>query len=170
MLPKLRAENGREFTCFPAAILVVVVNDLNEVLLFSKDESKWVVISGGVEDNETVLDAALRELREEAGEGVKVLPVGVAHAHTFHYDDSTRHMISIYYVFRYKGGNVVPSDDMSGARYEWKAMKDLDEAELLIPAEQKWILERAVSFASKFEIQKADLEYVSSGGAQRVLV
>jgi hypothetical protein len=74
-------------------------------------------------------------------------------------------MISIYYVFRYKSGEVVPSDDMCGARYEWKAMKDLDEAELLIPAEQKWILERAVSFASTFEIQKADLEYVSRGGA-----
>jgi hypothetical protein len=60
---------------------------------------------------------------------------------------------------------VVPGDDMSGARYAWKAMKDFDEAELLIPAGQKWILERAVSFASTFEIQKADLEYVSSGDA-----
>jgi 8-oxo-dGTP pyrophosphatase MutT (NUDIX family) len=72
MLPKLRAENGREFTCFPAAVLVVVVNDLDEVLLFSKGESKWVVISGGVEGNETILGAALRELREEAGESVEV--------------------------------------------------------------------------------------------------
>jgi ADP-ribose pyrophosphatase YjhB (NUDIX family) len=143
---------------------VVVVNDLDEVLLFSKDECKWVVISGGVEDNETILGAALRELREEAGDSVKVLPIGVVHAHTFHYDNSTRHMISIYYVLRYKGGEVVPSDDMSGARYEWKAMKDLHEAELLIPAGQKWILERAVSFASTFEIQKADLEYVSRSG------
>ncbi len=167
MLPKLNAENGREFTCFPAAILVLVVNDVDEVLLFSKEAGRWAVIAGGVEDNETILDAALRELREEAGANVNVLPIGVSHAHTFHYDDSTRNMISIYYVFRYKGGEVVPGDDMSGARYAWKSMKSLDESELLIPEGQKWILERAVSFASTFDTQKADLEYIARREAQR---
>jgi 8-oxo-dGTP pyrophosphatase MutT (NUDIX family) len=165
MLPKLSAENGREFTCFPTAILVLVVNDEDEVLLFSKKKSEWVVIAGGVEDDETILEAALRELREEAGTNVKVLPIGVSHAHTFHYDDSTRNMISIYYVFRYRGGEVVPGDDMSGAKYEWKSMQDLSESELLIPAGQKWILERSVSFASTFEAQKADLEYIASRSA-----
>jgi 8-oxo-dGTP pyrophosphatase MutT (NUDIX family) len=144
---------------------VLVVNDEDEVLLFSRKKSEWVVIAGGVEDDETILDAAWRELGEEAGTNIKVLPIGVSHAHTFHYDDSTRNMISIYYVFRYRGGEVVPGDDMYGAKYAWKSMKDLNESELLIAAGQKRILERSVSFASTFETQKADLEYIASGEA-----
>ena len=162
--PKVVGENGREFSCFPAAILVIVVNADDDVLLFSKNANDWEVVAGGIEDHETILDAALRELKEEAGDDVLVDPIGVVHAHTFHYDKVVRNMISIYYVVRYLGGEVVPGDDMVGAEYDWKPLSEIRESDLAIPAGQKWILERAVMLASNCEGQYASLEYFAERG------
>ena len=158
-LPTVVAENGRVFTCFPAAVLVIPVNEAGQVLLFSKDQERWVTVAGGIEDNETVLDAAFRELREEAGPEISAEPVGVVHTHTFHYDRLARNMISIYYVVRYLGGEVKPGDDMAGASYAWRAPSDVSDEELLIPHGQVWILERAAAMAGTYSGHGVSFEY-----------
>ena len=159
MPPSVIAQNGREFSCFPAAVLVIVVNDDREVLVFSRDVGEYVIVAGGVESDETILDAALRELKEEAGEALTVKPVGIAHVHTFHYDDQVRNMISIYYAMKYQAGDVIPGDDMADAAYQWMPIDDLVATELKIPDGQKWILERAASLVDAYGEDTAPLEY-----------
>ncbi|MFT5115886.1 MAG: 8-oxo-dGTP pyrophosphatase MutT (NUDIX family) [Parasphingorhabdus sp.] len=161
MPTSITAQNGRQFSCFPAAILVIVVNDLNEVLLFSKKPSEWIVVSGAIEEGETILESAIRELKEEAGEGLRVLPVGVVHAHTFQYDEIAKNMISIHYVVRYQGGEISPGDDMAGAIYAWWSLLKIQTSihEIVIPKNQYWIFERAINLISNFEDQEASLEY-----------
>ena len=44
---------------------------------------RWEVVSGAVEAGETLLEAVLREIREELGERIRVRPLGVLHAYTF---------------------------------------------------------------------------------------
>ncbi len=148
MDPVVTAKNGRTFSCFPAAILVIVVNARGEVLLFSKSSGAWEVIAGGMESGENVLEAALRELGEEAGANLSVQPVGVVHAHTFAYDEAVPNMISICYAMRYLGGDIRVGDDMQGATYAWRNLASIGASELRIPKAQKWILERAVGLVA----------------------
>ncbi len=162
--PTIVAENGRRLSCFPAAVLVILVNSRNELLLFSKSVDSWEIIAGGIEDQETILDAALRELEEEAGKNISVEPVGVVHAHSFHYDQQVRNMISIYYAMRYLDGEILPGDDMKGAVFEWKSLSGFSESELVIPNGQKWILERAISLVSMSKGENRPLEYFVEGG------
>ena len=89
---------------------------------------EWQIISGGLEAAETVLDRVLREVREEAGPQVQVRPLGVVHAHTFHFDDHVPYMIGIYYLLVYEGGEVQPGDDMRDAHYRWWSLEELTAA------------------------------------------
>ena len=59
-----------------------------------------------------LLEAALREVREEAGHHVRVRPLGVVHASTFEYDARVRRMISVVFLMAHEGGAAVPGDDM----------------------------------------------------------
>jgi len=144
---------------------VIIINSESELLLFSHEADEWTVVAGAVEPNETIRDAAYRELSEEAGAELSAKAVGVAHAHTFHYDEQVRHMISIYYVMRYERGEIIPGDDMRGAEYRWWTLQDLkSKPELLaIPKHQVWILERAIELAKKYGDEDADLEYFVDG-------
>lgn len=161
----MTATSGREFSCFPAAVLVIVVNSNDELLLFSRNPDEWVILAGAVEANETIRDAAYRELREEAGDDLSAQAVGVAHAHTFHYDEAVQGMISLYYVMRYECGDIRPGSDMSGADYRWWALRELKKSprKLAIPRHQVWILERAVALARSFHDQEVALEYFVEG-------
>ena len=53
----------------------------------------WEPVNGAVDGGETLLEAALREVREEAGQHLRVRPLGVVHASTFEYDARVRRMI-----------------------------------------------------------------------------
>ena len=113
MSPKVTSEAGRDFSCFPAAVLVFLVDDSERFFLFCNRAGDRSIVSGGIESNETILDSARREVSEEVGEQVKASPVGVVHAHRFHYDAQVRDMISIYYLFHYRGGEIVPGSNRS---------------------------------------------------------
>jgi ADP-ribose pyrophosphatase YjhB (NUDIX family) len=98
-----------------------------------------------LEAGETIVEGALRETREEAGEEVRVRPLGTVHVSTFHYDEKVRYMLSVGYLMAYEGGKIQPGDDMAGSRYKWWDLDDLrdEEVQMLIPP-QKWLMERAV--------------------------
>jgi len=141
-------DGRRRFACIPAAVLAIIVNEREEVLLLShpRQHGGWQVINGAMEAGETVLQAALRETYEEAGSAIRVRPLGTVHVSTFPYDEKVRYMLSIAFLFAYDGGEIQPGDDMAGSEYRWWSLDELasEEVDLIVPPSEKWVIQRAV--------------------------
>jgi 8-oxo-dGTP pyrophosphatase MutT (NUDIX family) len=146
--PAVISEKGRPFACNPAAVLVFIVNQDEQILLLAHPArgGRWEVVNGAVEAGETVLEAVLRETREEAGRDLAVRPLGTVHVYTYHYDSNVPTMISIAYLLAYEGGEVKPGDDMQGSAYRWWSLDavERERPELLVPHQQPWLLDRAI--------------------------
>jgi 8-oxo-dGTP pyrophosphatase MutT (NUDIX family) len=146
--PTLTAVSGRVFATYPAAVVVMIVNDKEELLLLShpKRTPWWEVVNGAVDADETILDAALREVREEAGEAIQVRPLGVVHTSTFSYDAYAHHMLSITYLMAHVSGEAVAGDDMQGSQIMWHSLADLPQSQLKIipPLDEPWLCQRAL--------------------------
>ncbi len=144
----LLSARGRQFACFPAAVLAFVVNDRGELLLLAhpREAGAWEVISGAMKDGETVLEAVLRETREEAGSGFHVRPIGTLHAYSYRYDAQIPHMISIAYLLAHEDGAVAPGDDMAGATFRWWRLDQIrrERPRVVVPHSGPWLLERAI--------------------------
>ena len=163
--PHITTANGRRrFTCSPVAILVFIVNEQEEVLLLAhpKRGESWEVVNGALEARETVVEGALRETREEAGEEVQVRPLGTVHAYTFHHDGNVQYMLSVGYLMAYEGGRIQPGDDMAGSRYKWWDLNDLanEKVKVLIPPDGKWLIERAVELYRMWRGREWELQPV----------
>jgi len=139
--------NGRTFACSPVAVLVFVVNDREELLLLSsqRNAGQWEVVSGGVEADETVLAAALREAREEAGDDLALRPLGTVHTSTHAYDHEIRTMVSIAFLMHCEGGVAHPGDDMAGSEVLWATLEEIERGDIKVsvPA-HRWMCERAI--------------------------
>lgn len=48
--PAVTAASGRSFHCFPASVLVFVVNQDHALLLFSRDGDRWAPVAGAMVD------------------------------------------------------------------------------------------------------------------------
>lgn len=94
--PIVISELERPFAAFPVAVQAIIVNAQEQILLLSSAPrgraGVWQIVSGGLEAGETVLDGTLREVREEAGPAVRVRPLGLVHAHSFHYEIGRAHV------------------------------------------------------------------------------
>lgn len=161
MTPTVTSVNGRSFSTFPVAVQAVIVNEQGQVLLLYSPhryaQETWQVISGGLEANETILQGILREVREEAGEEVKIRPLGLVHAQTFHYDANVRYMLGLYYLLAYEGGQITPGDDMRDSHYRWFSLDQLDTLHFFIP-DLSWLLKRAVSLYHLWKDTNAPLQ------------
>jgi 8-oxo-dGTP pyrophosphatase MutT (NUDIX family) len=147
--PTVTTSDGkRTFACAPAAVLVFIVNEKEELLLLAhpKRGGSWEVINGALEAGESILQGAHRETLEEAGPDIQVRPLGTVHISTFHYDVNVQFMLSIGYLMAYEGGPVQPGDDMVGSQYKWWSLDDLsgENVNVLVPPGGMWLLERAV--------------------------
>ena len=155
------ADGKRQFACSAVAVLVFLVNKKEEVLLLAhpKRGGGWEVVNGALEAGETVLAGALRETREEAGESVRVRPLGTVHAYTFRYDEKVEYMVTVGYLMAYKGGEVEPGDDMRGSEHRWWGLEELaeEDVELIVP-EQRWLIERAVELYRLWKEREIDLQ------------
>jgi ADP-ribose pyrophosphatase YjhB (NUDIX family) len=141
------AKGSRRFDCFPAAVLVFVVNEDERILMLSHPQADggWEVPNGALEHGETILEGALRELREEAGPRLRARPLGVVHVYTHRYDPNIQNMISICYLMTCEGGEVVPGDDMAGSAVRWFSVEEIQEDSMqMIAPRQKWLAGRAV--------------------------
>jgi 8-oxo-dGTP pyrophosphatase MutT (NUDIX family) len=149
------ASSGRPFATFPAAVVVPIVNRREELLLFESPRrlGSWEPVNGAVDGGETLLEAALREVREEAGPDLRVRPLGVVHASTFAYDASVRCMISVVYLMAHAGGAAVPGDDMRGSRVRWATLSAIesDGLRLLPPLDQVWLRQRTIELFRLWE-------------------
>ncbi|MBN1287086.1 MAG: NUDIX hydrolase [Anaerolineae bacterium] len=137
----------RRFACFPACVLVFVVNRQEQILMLShpKANGAWEVVNGALEHGETVLEGALRELGEEAGPDLQARPLGVVHVYTHHYDAKVHGMISVAYLVAYESGEALPGDDMAGSTAGWFDLQTIqsDDFKLLVPR-QRWLFARAI--------------------------
>jgi 8-oxo-dGTP pyrophosphatase MutT (NUDIX family) len=140
------ALSGRSFATFPAAVVVPIINRQGELLLLESQRRQglWEPVNGAVDEGESLLEAALREAREEAGPDLRVRPLGVVHASTFTYDDRVRRMISVVYLMAHEGGVAVPGDDMRGSRVRWATLSAIESEGLRVlpPLDQAWLRRR----------------------------
>jgi 8-oxo-dGTP pyrophosphatase MutT (NUDIX family) len=159
--PAITAANGRVFATFPAAVVVAIVNRSEQLLLLESKRRPgcWEPVNGAVEHGETLLAAALREVREEAGSDVRVRPLGVVHASTFSYDAHVDRMFSVVYVMRYEGGRVVPGDDMRGSLVRWASLGEIeaDALQLIPPLDQAWLRRRTIDTQRLWQDGSPDL-------------
>jgi ADP-ribose pyrophosphatase YjhB (NUDIX family) len=144
----MTVDGERRFASSPVAVLAIIVNEREEILLMAHTEQPggWQVVNGAMEEGESILEATLRETYEEAGSSIQVRPLGTVHVSNFHYDDRVRYMLSIAYLLAYEGGEIQPGDDMEGSEYRWWSLSQLasEEVELIIPPGEKWLMTRAV--------------------------
>jgi 8-oxo-dGTP pyrophosphatase MutT (NUDIX family) len=157
----IAASSGRSFAAFPAAVVVPIVNRQEELLLLESQRRPgwWEPVNGAVDDGETLLEAALREVREEAGPDLRVRPLGVVHASTFAYDARVPRMISVVYLMAHEGGAAVAGDDMRGSRVHWAALTAIESGglRLLPPLDQAWLRRRTVDLFRLWEPEPAVL-------------
>ncbi|MBI2569333.1 MAG: NUDIX hydrolase [Candidatus Schekmanbacteria bacterium] len=151
--PTVRDVAGkRAFACFPAAVSVYLIDAAQRILLLAHPERKgaWEVINGAMEAGETVLDAACRETREEAGADVLMRPIAVFHAESFAYDASVPLMLSLCVVAAYAGGAIVPGDDMAGSEARWWRLAELaaPAVRVIVPPDGKDLIRRAIAAAA----------------------
>ena len=158
--------NNRSFACFPAAVMVFVINEAEEFLVLSQEPDNWVLVGGGIEDNESILEGALRESFEELGNEVQLNPLGVIHTMSFHYDAAVQNMISVMYLMKYCGGKIIPGDDLTGAVFDWWNMEKIRMNIEIIsrPNRQLWLFERALKLYQLIKDENQDLEYATAPG------
>lgn len=161
------SDGNRTFVCFPAAVMVFHININEEFLMLSAGNDMWEVVSGALEDSETILDGALRESLEELGSRIRITPLGVVHTLSFQYDDAIRDMISILYVMRFDGGAVVPGDDMLGAEYQWWDIDHIGQNidKISKPEKQLWLFQRALDLFRLYRDETQDLEYATNSNS-----
>ena len=146
--PTISSSGGRLFATYPAAVVVPIVNDREELLLLESPRRPgwWEPVNGAVDAAETVLEAALREVHEEAGPDLQVRPLGVVHASMFAYDALVSHVISVTYLMAHEAGEVVPGDDMHGSKVRWAGLAEIEAERLRLvpPLDQAWLRRRAI--------------------------
>jgi 8-oxo-dGTP pyrophosphatase MutT (NUDIX family) len=144
----ITATSGRSFATFPAAIVAPILNGREEFLLLESPRRPglWEPVNGAVDEGETLIEAALREVREEAGPELLVRPLGVAHASTFAYDTRVRCVISVVYLMAHERGVAVPGGDMRGSRVRWASPGAIESEglRLLPPLDKAWLRRRSI--------------------------
>jgi ADP-ribose pyrophosphatase YjhB (NUDIX family) len=154
------ADGGREFACFPAAILAFIVNNADEILLLSHPrKTGWQVVAGAIENSESPRAALLREVAEEIGPDVCIRPVASVHTFLYRYDAAVQAMLSIAYVATYISGKIVPGSDMATSTVRWASSKEIASEKLvLVVPTQRWIFQRALAVHRLFCNESVDLE------------
>ena len=79
---------------------VVIVKDNKILLQRRKDNNKWGLIGGILELDETYLEAAIREVKEETGLDISIdYSLGIFHNHEMMWTSGDKaHIIGSYYV------------------------------------------------------------------------
>ncbi|MBI4895343.1 MAG: NUDIX domain-containing protein [Candidatus Aenigmarchaeota archaeon] len=90
-------------------------------------EGKWILPGGGVDFMERLEDALKREIKEEVG--IEVIIKDEIGVYEILWPPLDLHKVIIYYWADYKSGEIIPSDDISEARFFSKEeVKDIIES------------------------------------------
>jgi ADP-ribose pyrophosphatase YjhB (NUDIX family) len=116
------------------SVNVVVTNDAGQILLIRRtDNDNWALPGGAVEIGESLLQAAIRETREETGvdfeiTGLSGIYTDPGHVILYTSNGETRREFSVVLTARATGGQLTPSSESSQVR--WIAATDLDRYQM----------------------------------------
>jgi ADP-ribose pyrophosphatase YjhB (NUDIX family) len=116
------------------SVNVAVTNDAGEVLLIRRtDNGNWALPGGAVDFGESLIQAAVRETREETGvdceiTGMSGIYTDPAHVMLYTSNGEVRQEFSIVLTARATGGQPTPSSETS--EVSWAAPGDLEVYEM----------------------------------------
>lgn len=147
--PIIIAKSGRQFAASAAGLVSFILDEQERILMLANPKyggNKWEPPNGAYNGNETLLEAAIREAREEAGANIRIRPLCVLHAYNFPYDNGLRYMISVAFLFAYLGGDIIPGDDMAGSDVKWMTLSEIHSGQyqIIVPQQQEWLFDHAV--------------------------
>ncbi len=95
-------------------VVLVIRRPNGRILLHSKGfypAGTYRLLSGGIEESESVLDALRREVQEETGLTVKIERFLGLLEYEFHYQGETMPFVSYVFFLRERGGVLAPGDE-----------------------------------------------------------
>lgn len=110
-------------TSMVPSVNVIVADDDGRILLIRRtDNGNWAVPGGAIDLGESMIDAAVRETREESGidcEITGLLGIFTDPRHLIHYtsNDEVRQEFSIVLIARAVGGEAATSSESSEVRW-----------------------------------------------------
>jgi len=152
--PTIVDSAGREFALFPVSVCAFIVDPSRQFLLLRhpKRGPALEVVAGLVDQGETLVDAVLREIREEAGEALNVRPLGIFHAYSVRYDDTIPAIVSACFLLQATNAVVATGSDMAGSEFRWLSLDELRERKhrIIVPepgegGDGVWFFERALA-------------------------
>ena len=98
---------------------------------------------------------------------MRVRPLGVVHAQTFHYDEKVRYMVGVYSLLAYEGGQIAPGDDMAGSEVCWFSLDELQSGQhQLHVTARPWMLARAVDLYHLWRDETPPLQPILDQGVR----
>jgi ADP-ribose pyrophosphatase YjhB (NUDIX family) len=146
--PMIKTASGRQLACYPTSVFGFVVDNFDRLLLFRQPGlTGWEVISGPMEAGETVPEAMIREIGEEAGPRCVTVYLGVIDTFTFVFDANLPPLVSVCCLMRYRGGEIEPGHDAKDADFQWWDLSRIDDIDLLVPKGRWDLLTKAVDLS-----------------------
>lgn len=120
-------QNMPEANSVRPAAAVAIINDDRILMLKRVDNGKWTMPGGTLELNESLVDCAIREVREESGLDVKVLDVIGTYTdpdiRIEYSDGEVRREFTVVYYGEATNCNVIIDNESS--TYEWIPLKEV---------------------------------------------
>jgi ADP-ribose pyrophosphatase YjhB (NUDIX family) len=114
--------------------IVVVANKKGQYLLIqeSKEEcrDKWFLPGGQVNNGEPITDAAIREVKEEAGINAKL--TGLLYIDQLLHDNNDR--IRFVFTAEYVSGTIKEIEDEHSMKARWVSLEEIENIDLRSPA------------------------------------
>lgn len=146
--PTITTAAGRRVVCYPASVLAFIVDSYDRFLLFRKPgQPGWEVFTGGLEPGDTVQNAVLRYVKEQAGPDFVAAYLAVLDTFTFIFDANLPPSINICCLLRHRGGDLRPGKDLEEAEFRWWEVSDLDNIDLIVPRGRWDLLSRSVDMS-----------------------
>lgn len=133
------------------ASAVAIVNDSKILMLKRSDNKKWTMPGGTLEFGESLIDCAVREVKEEAGLDVKITDIIGTYTDpnivVSYSDGEVRQEFTVLYFGEYLGGKV--SMDEESTEYQWININDVLSLELA--ASQRRRLNDVIAYIERRE-------------------
>ncbi|MCL2058893.1 MAG: NUDIX hydrolase [Oscillospiraceae bacterium] len=101
----------------PTTAFVIVESDKGYMLLYNKHYNRWELTGGYMEQNESPIDCAIRECKEESNQNLLQLQFfGIARYKTMN--------AAIYYSFLHEENVFIENDEINGLLW-WKPHDDI---------------------------------------------